>query len=52
MKPIEKKIEVVYRRPGERWKRKTVAERNLERVVLKLEDECAEILTNDVEEAS
>ncbi|HEV8329176.1 MAG TPA: hypothetical protein VGQ08_17000 [Nitrospiraceae bacterium] len=46
---MNKKIEVTYRKPGERWKRKTVTERNLETVVLKLEDDGAEILTRDVD---
>jgi hypothetical protein len=44
---MNKKVEVTYRKPGERWKRKTVTERNLERVVLKLEDDGAEILVRD-----
>jgi len=42
------KFEITYRRPGERWQRKIVSTRRLESVVLRLEDECAEILTREL----
>ena len=44
------RIAITYRRPGESLRRKIVWARRLEAVVLRLEDEGAEILTRELTE--
>lgn len=41
------KIAIAYRRPGEKWNRRTIPAKRLEGTVLKLESQGAEIVTRE-----